>query len=85
MNTGQLRAKLQPVRFAIAIRTFEGVEAGEIVGLQYWGNGNVVVTPGNGLNAFPMKAHDLAPHIEFTGNLGHYALSYDPATTPPPF
>lgn len=71
LDTNELRAMLQParlVRVDAPVKTVTGrerFEAGDLVIVQYWGGGQIAVTPVNPRKG-PMawaRAHDVGPHV----------------------
>lgn len=44
IQTGELRSLLQPVIYVRLNENVGGLEAGDVVGAQYWGNGKVTLT-----------------------------------------
>lgn len=44
IQTGELRSLLQPVVYVRLTEDVAGLDAGDVVGAQYWGNGKVTLT-----------------------------------------
>lgn len=69
VDTGEFRAMLQPTRFMrLALTLSENMKQGDIVSVQYWGNGKILVTNAGTNHAEMVTAHNIKGDWVAIGN-----------------